>query len=192
MRSPASVRSDLGSLFNPNGLLDAFLGVPLEQWSQAVENPTGFYRSVLVNPAIERLGASAGISAPSIAYAQWYAARSPEDQGNLGGAAAADFSGLLAGDWLGAARQRRVNLEGLAASNQDAGNQGGSARTLEDQQHAQSRLSTATNAILLESAAQNADAAEVSVRAAGAQTRLLQDQGEAQRDAGEMRLDAPP
>jgi hypothetical protein len=85
-----------------------------------------------------------------------------------------------------------VNLDGLAASSQNAGTQAGRAQTLMDQQHAQTQVSSATNSILLESAAQNADAAEVSVRAAGAQNRILEDQGEAQRDAGEMRLDAPP
>jgi hypothetical protein len=168
------------------------MGVPLEQWAQAVESPNDYYRTVLVNPAIERLGLSAGLSEPAVSYAQWFAARSPEEQGSLGAAAAADLSGLLAGDWLGGARQRRVNLEGLAASSQDAGDKAGSAQTLVDQQHAQTQLSAATNAILLESAAQNAGAAEVSVRAAGAQNRILEEQGETQRDAGEMRLDAPP
>jgi hypothetical protein len=189
---PGLESADLGSLFDANGLLDAFMGVPLSSWIQAVENPTGFYRDILVRPAIERLGQSAGLPQPAVAYAQWFAARSPEDQGSLGAAAAADFSGLLAGDWLGNARQRRVNLEGLAASSQDAGNRAGGAQTLLDQQHAQAQLSASTNAILLESAAQNADAAEVSVRAAGAQGRILAEQGDALRDAGEMRLDAPP
>jgi hypothetical protein len=189
---PGLEAANLGALFNPNGLLDAFMGVPEGQWVQSVQNPSGYFRDVLVNPAIERLGAAAGLSPSTVAYAQWYAARSPEDRNSLGAAAAADFSGLLAGDWLGNALQRRVNLDGLAASSQNAGTQAGRAQTLMDQQHAQTQVSSATNSILLESAAQNADAAEVSVRAAGAQNRILEDQGEAQRDAGEMRLDAPP
>jgi hypothetical protein len=190
--APGLASADLGALFNPNGLLDAFLGVPLDQWTQAVENPVGFYRNILVNPAIERLGQSAGLGTPAVAYAQWYAARSPEDKDSLGAAAAADLSGLLAADWLGGARQRRVNLEGLSAANKDAGNRAGNARTLLDQQHAGAQLSSATNSILLETAAQNADAAEAAVRTAGAQSRILEDQGEKSRDAGEMRLDAPP
>jgi hypothetical protein len=189
---PGLASADLGALFNTNGLLDAFMGVPFDQWTQAVENPGAYFRNILVNPAIERLGQSAGLGAPSVAYAQWYAARTAEDQANLGAAAAADFSGLLAGDWLGGARQRRVNLEGLAAANKDAGNRAGIAQTLTDQQHAGAQLSSATNSILLETAAQNADAAEAAVRTAGAQNRLLEDQGEKTRDAGEMRLDAPP
>jgi hypothetical protein len=189
---PGLGSADLGALFNANGLLDAFMGMPPAQWTQAVENPTGYYRGILVNPAIERLGQSAGLSQPAIAYAQWFAARSPEDQASLGTAAASDFSRLLAGDWLGNARQRRVNLEGLAASSQGAGSLAGRAQTLLDQQHAQAQLSASTNAILLETAAQNADAAEVSVRAAGAQSGILAEEGDARRDAGEMRLDAPP
>jgi hypothetical protein len=189
---PGLQDADLAGLFDTNGLLDAFLGVTPEDWIQAVENPVGFYRDALVNAAIARVGGSAGMSAPAVAYAQWLAARSPEDQYNLGSAAEVDISSLLAGDWLGGARQRRVNLEGLAAASKDAVGKSGSAQTLLDQQHAQAQLGGATNSILLESAAQNADAAEASVRAEAAQDRLLSDQGETERNAEEMRLDSPP
>jgi hypothetical protein len=189
---PGLETADLGALLNPNGLLDAFMGVPLEQWAQAVETPGAYYRTILVNPALARLGASAGLAQPSVAYAQWYAARSPEDQNNLGTGASADLANLLAADWLGSARQRRINLDGLAAASRDAGNQAGQAQTLVDQQHAQTQLSADTNAILLESAVQNTNATEVSVRAAGAQNQILRDQDEMRRNAEEMRLDAAP
>jgi hypothetical protein len=189
---PGLQDASLAALFNPNGQLDAFMGVPLDQWAQAVENPTTAYRTLLVDPAIARLGAAAGLNAPTVAYAQWYAARTPEDQANLGSRAAADFSNLLASDWLQNARQRRVNLQGLAAGGQDASAKAAAAATLSDQQHAQAQLSAGTNAILVESAVQSADANETTVRAIGAQNRLLQDQGDARRNADELRLDAPP
>jgi hypothetical protein len=189
---PGLENADLGALFDANGLLDAFMGVPLDQWVQAVENPDSFYRDMLANPALERLGSSAGLAPPAIAYAQWFAARSPEDQRNLGAGAAADISNLLADDWLGSARQRRVNLDGLAAASGDAGSRAGKAQTLADQGHAQAQLSADTNAILLESAAQNAGATEAAVRAAGVQTMMLRDEGDIRRNAEEMRLDAPP
>jgi hypothetical protein len=189
---PGLETADLGALLNPNGLLDAFMGVPLEQWAQAVENPSAYYRTILIDPALERLGASAGLAQPSIAYAQWYAGRSLEDQGNLGTGASADIANLLEGDWLGGARQRRVNLDGLAAANQSANNQASQAQTLVDQNHAQTQLSADTNSILLESAVQNTNAAEVSVRAAGAQNQILRDEDEMRRNADEMRLDAAP
>jgi hypothetical protein len=183
---------NLDSLINANGLLDAFMGMSLGQWAQAFENPTSFYRTILVNPAIARIGASAGLDSPTVAYAQWYAARSPEEQYNLGPRAAVDFSNLLADDWLQKGRLRRVNLDGLAAGEHDTENMIGGAETMADAARVQARLAAGTNAVLLETAAQNADAGEASVRALHAQSQILQDQADAQRDVAEMRLDAPP
>jgi hypothetical protein len=189
---PGLQDASLGALFNTNGQLDAFMGVPLDQWVQAVATPGSFYRTILVDPAIARVGGSAGMSQPTIAYAQWYAGATPEDRYNSQARTAADLSDLLAGDWLQNARQRRINLQALSAGGQDAQAGAGRAQTLADQQHAQAQLSAGTNAILLESAVQNADATETTVRALGAQNRILRDQDEARRNADEMRLDAPP
>ena len=188
---PGLSGADLQALFNTESQLDAFLGVPAGLWVQAIEHPTAFYRDILVNPAINRAGASAGLGSPAIAYAQWYAARSPEDQANLGGRAATDISDLLAGDWLQAAMRRRVNLQALAAESEAAQTEAGRAQTLADQQHAQSRLSAGANHILLEAAAQAADAQETTARAANAQTRIFQEADEARRNAGELQLDLP-
>jgi hypothetical protein len=189
---PGLQDASLQALFAANGQLDAFMGVPLDQWAQAVENPGAYYRAILVNPAIARVGGSAGMTDPAIAYTQWYAARSPEDRYNMDARASVDFSNLLANDWLGNSRQRRINLQGLAAGGQDAQAKAGQAQTLADQQHAQAQISAATNSILLESAAQAADANESSVRAVAAQNRILQEQNESLRNAEELRLDAPP
>jgi hypothetical protein len=187
---PGLQGADLGSLFNPNGILDAFLGVPPDSWAQAVENPNAAYRAILVDPAIARVGAAAGLASPAITYAQWYAARSPEDRHNLAARAAVDLAAVLAGDFLNEARKRRVNLQALAVEGQGAGAQAGRAQTVADQQHAQARLASGTNAILLESAVQNAEAGETTVRALHAQNQLLQEQGESRRNAEEMQLDA--
>ena len=187
---PGLSAADLGSLFNPSGILDAFMGVTPDQWTRTVENPNGYYRTAMVDPALTRAGAAAGPASPALAYAQWYAARSPEDQRNLGARASADFAATLASDWLGEARNRRINLQALAAENQTAGTQAGRARTLADQQEAQARLGAETNAILLESAVQNAEAGETAVRALHAQNEILRDEGEGRRNAEEMRLDA--
>ncbi len=187
---PGLQAADLGTLFNANGALDAFLGVSADRWAQAVEQPGGYYQSVLVDPAIARIGTAAGLDSTAIAYAQWYAARSPEDQRNLGARAAADLAAVLASDWLGGARNRRVNLQALALESQGAEAQAGRARTLADQQQAQARLGAGANAILLESAVQNAEAGETTVRALQAQNRILQEQGESRRNADEMQLDA--
>ena len=188
---PGLAGVDLGALLNPNGQLDAFLGVPLPQWLQAVEHPTAFYRDLLVAPALGRLGEAAGWSQPTQAYVQWYAAQSAEDQRNLGPRAASDFAHLLNQDWLGAAQTRRVNLQALAASGQAAEAAATRAATLADQQRAQAQLSGRTNQILLEAAAQSGDAQEAAVRASGAQSRLLEDQSDARRDSAEMALDVP-
>jgi hypothetical protein len=189
---PGLQDANLNALFNTNNLLDAFLGVPLSSWTQAVENPNAYYRAILVEPAIARVGASANLTSPSIAYAQWYAALSPEDQANAGARSAADLSNLLASDWLQNAKQRRVNLEALAAADQSARSQASQAQTLADQQHAQAQLSAGANAILLESAAQNTDAAEAGVRALHAQNQILQHQDDGRRNAEELQLDAAP
>jgi hypothetical protein len=189
---PGLQDASLDALFTPDGQLDAFMGVPPGQWTQAVENPVGYYRSILVGPAIARLGAAAGLAAPAIAYAQWYASRSPEDRANLEPRASQDISSLLAADWLQGSRQRRVNLQGLATAGRDAQVRSGAAQTVADQQRVQAQLSAGTNSILLESAAQAADANEAAVRQLGAQGRMLQDQDDARRNADEMRLDAPP
>lgn len=189
---PGLEDADLGALLNPNGELDAFEGVPAGQWQQAVETPVGYYRDILVDPAIARIGAAAGLPAPAIAYAQWYAARSPEDRQNLGAAPAGDISGILTADWLQQSRQRRVNLQGLAAASRDAQSKAASAHNLSEQGLAQAQLSAGTNSILLEAAAQNADASEAASRQLGAQGRLLQEQEDARRKADQMRLDASP
>ena len=189
---PGLPDANLNALFNTNNLLDAFLGVPLASWTQAVENPNAYYRAILVDPALARVGASANLAAPSAAYAQWYGALAPEDQANAGARAAADLSNLLTGDWLQNAKQRRVNLEALAAADQGARTQASQAQTLADQQHAQAQLSAGANAILLESAVQNTDAAEAGVRAVHAQSQILQEQEEGRRNAEEMQLDASP
>jgi hypothetical protein len=189
---PGLENADLTALFNTNNELDAFLGVPLENWTQAIGNPNAYYRSILVNPAIARVGGSSGLSSPAIAYAQWYAALSPEDQGNLGARAAADLSNLLTGDWLQGAEQRRVNLQALAAEDRSARSEASRALTLADQQHAQAQLSGGTNAILIESAVQSTGAAEAGVRAIHAQSQLLQEEEDGRRNAEEMQIDAPP
>ena len=192
----AAVQSDPGlqgtsldALFNTSGQLDAFMGVPPGQWALSVENPDATYGAILSDPAISRTGGEAPAQ-PAASYAQWYAARSAEDRGNQAAQAAADLSNLLAADWLGGARRRRVNIQALAAGTQDAQAKAGLAQTIADQQHAQAQLSAGTNAILLETAAQNADAAETTVRAIGAQERASQERDEAERNAGELRLDA--
>ena len=187
--TPGLAGADLQALFNSNSQLDAFLGVPVDQWIQAVENPTGFLRTILTNPAIARVGGAAGLNSSSVAYAQWYAARSPEDQANLGGRSAADLSNLMAGDWLRSAQQRRVNLQAISAECETAKGAAGQAGSLSSLQQAQAQLSAGANHILLETAAQAADAQEAAVRAAGVQNRLLQDAGEARRDASELQLD---
>ena len=187
--TPGLSGASLQPLFNTNNQLDAFLGVSVAQWIQAVENPTAFLRTILTNPAIARVGSSAGLSSPSISYAQWYAARTPEDQANLGSRSAADFSNLTAGDWLQSAEQRRINLQALAAESETAKSAAGQAQTLSTLQQAQAQLNAGANHILLETAAQAADAQETAVRAASVQNRLLQDAGEVRRDAAELQLD---
>jgi hypothetical protein len=188
---PGLQGSSLSALFNTNGQLDVFMGVPLSAWTQSVQTPNDYYRTILVNPAIERVGGSVGMNAPEVAYTQWYAARTPEDQYNLQVPASVDLASLLTNGWLETAQQRRVNLQALAAANQDAQTKGAQSQTLSDQQHAQSQASTTTNSILLETAAQNAGANEAVVRAAHAQVELLSDENEARRNADAVRLNLP-
>ncbi len=187
---PGLEQASLNPLYNPNGQLDAFMGVPLAQWTLAVENPGLFYRTLLVNPAIARIAGAAGLNPSTAAYLQWYSARSAEDQYNLGTRAAIDMSHLLTGDWLQGAKQRRVNLQGLAAGNQDGLTKAAAAQTLVDQAHVAAQLQAGTNAILIESAAQTTEAREAAVRAAISQNQMLQEQNEERRNADELRLDA--
>ena len=189
---PGLENASLNALFNANGQLDIFMGVPPAQWTQSVQTPTDYYRNILINPAIDRIGGSVGMSNDEVAYTQWYAARSSEDQHNLATRAAVDLSDLLANDWLQDTQQRRVNLQGLSSANSSAGTKATQAQTLSDQQHAQAQLSGNTNAILLESAAQNANASEAAVRAAHAQTQLLQDRNDTQRAQDILRSDFEP
>jgi len=188
---PGLSAASLAALFNTNGLLDAFLGVPLDRWTLAVEDPTAFFRSILVNPAISRIGASSGLSSPAIAYTQWYSARSPEDQANLAARAAVDFSRLLSSEWLEGGKQRRINLEGLAAANNQTSARSDQAQTLLAQVRAEAQLNSTSNSILLEEAAQGSEAAENTARALEAQSEILQTEGDSRRDADELRLDGP-
>jgi hypothetical protein len=187
--TPGLEHADLAALLDPNGQLDAFLGVSLPAWIQAVENPMTFYRNQLIAPALSRLGSSAGWNAPTTAYAQWFAAQSAEDQANLGSRATSDFAELMNQDWLQAAQLRRLNLQALAAGGRAAEVQASRAATLADQQHAQAQMSARTNQILLEAAAQNGEAQEAALRTTGAQNRYLEAQADARRDAAQMALD---
>jgi hypothetical protein len=190
--NPGLGNAQLGSLFNTTGQLDAFLGVPLGQWTLAVEHPTAFYRDVLTAPAIARVGGSAGLTPGTVAYAQWYSSLAPEDRSNLGGRAAVDVADLLAADWLANAEQRRINLQALSAKAQEAENGSGRAQTLADVARNHARIAATTNHVLLETAAQAADAEETALRAAGAQSALILEQNDARRDAAQMQLNMPP
>jgi len=189
---PGLGNADLKALFDTSGLLDAFMGVPLESWTEAIENPASFLRTALVEPAIERVGSAAGASEPAGSYAQWFSSRTTEDQANIEARASVDFSALLGADWLGQARLRRVNLLGLAAAERDAEDRAARAGTMAELARAHAQLGASAGAILLETAAQNAGAAEAGVAAVHAQNRLLAEESEARRDEAEMRLDCPP
>jgi hypothetical protein len=186
---PGLQNQTASGLLNPTGQLDAFLGLPLSGWITAVEHPLTFYRQVLVAPAIERAGGAAGLDSGTVAYLQQYAGVSAEDQFTAGTHLAGDLAQLMAADWLAGARERRLNLQALAAGGQAAEAQAGAARTQADQQSAQAQLAATTNRILLETAAQHAAALEAQVRTAGAQQRLQADDNAARRDAAEMALD---
>jgi hypothetical protein len=190
--NPGLQNARIGSLFDTTGQLDAFLGVPLDQWTLAIENPTAFYRQILTAPAIARVGGSAGMTPAAIAYAQWYSSRAPEDQANLGGRAAVDVAHLLEADWLNDSKQRRISLQALSAKAQAAESSSGSAQTLADVAHTQAQIAATTNHVLLESAAQAAGAQETALRAAGAQSELMLEQNDARRDAAQMQLNMPP
>ena len=188
---PGLQGEDLNSLFNPLGQLDIFMGVPLDQWIKIIEKPNEYFRTILVNEAVQRVGAAVGLKDPEIAYVQWYAARAATDQYNLSVRAAVDLSNLLTDRWLENTKQRRVNLQALSAANTEAQTKAAEAETLIEQQHAQAHLNANTNAILLEGAAQTADANEATVRAVHAQNQLLEAQNEAQRNADALRLNTP-
>jgi hypothetical protein len=190
--NPGLQNAQIGSLFDTTGQLDAFLGVPLDQWALAIESPTAFYRQILTDPAIARVGGSAGMTPASVAYAQWYSSRAPEDQANLGGRAAVDVAHLLEADWLNDSKQRRISLQALSAKAQAAESSSGSAQTLADVAHTQAQIAATTNHVLLESAAQAAGAQETALRAAGAQSELMLEQNDARRDAAQMQLNMPP
>lgn len=179
---------DLNALFNPLGQLDIFMGVPLDQWIKIIEQPNEYFRTILVNEAIQRAGNAVGLKDPEIAYVQWYASRAASDQYNLSVRAAVDLSNLLTDRWLENTKQRRVNLQALSAANTEAQTKASEAQTLIEQQHAQAHLDANTNAILLETALQTADANEAAVRAMHAQNQLLEAQNEAARNADALRL----
>jgi hypothetical protein len=190
--NPGLQNSQIGSLFDTTGQLDAFLGVPLDQWMLAVENPTAFYRQILTGPAMARVGGSAGMTPAAVAYAQWYSSRTPEDQANLGGRAAVDVAHLLEADWLNGSQQRRISLQALSAKAQAAESGSGAAQTLADVAHTQAQMAATANHVLLESAAQAAGAQETALRAAGAQNELMLEENDARRDAAQMQLNMPP
>ncbi|HEX3728436.1 MAG TPA: hypothetical protein VHV47_01435 [Opitutaceae bacterium] len=179
--------ADLTALFNPQGWLDAFLGLPVAQWDEAVGRPNAAAAGLWSGAALERSGTAAPAN-----YAQWYAGRTPEDQYNLARRAAADFSDLLAGAWLQQSRERRVRLEALAAAAGSDRGRAGQAKTSADQQRAQAQLSARANDILLQASVEAAETGEAQVRAAQTQTELLREASESRRNAEEMALDAPP
>lgn len=189
---PGLGQADLGSLLNQEGWIDAFFGQAPSAWEQAVGQPDASYRAILVAPAAERAGGTGAPAGAAADYSRWYSSLSPEDQYTLAGRAAVDFSDLLAGDWLGRDLQRRTNLEGLAAAAQAARDLAARARTSADQQRAQAQIAAGTNGILLQSAAQGAEAAEAEVRAVQAEVRMLQEEADGRRAEAIVRLDTAP
>ena len=189
---PGLGSADLAALLNTNNQIDAFLGVPLNVWAEAIESPDSFYCANLVDASIARIGSSEGLSSPAIAYAQWYASLTAADRQNLGALASADIAGTLTDGWLQGTTQRRINLQALSAAAQADEDRGRQAQSLADQQHAQAQIGSLTNQILVESAAQAADAREAIARSASAQSQILLQTDETRRNDAEMRLDAAP
>ncbi len=117
--------------------------------------------------------------------------RAPEDQRNLGSRAAADLSAMLAAGWLGEAPSRRSEPPGARRGNPgDGARAGAGPDPRRPAAHAQASLSAGTNAILLESAVQNAEAGETTVRALHTRPRSCRKRATAGTNAEEMRLDA--
>jgi hypothetical protein len=179
---PNYKNSNLNALLNSNGILDAFLGMSMDQWILAIENPTDFYRKALINPAINRLGSTSGLSNPTITYTQWYATQTPDDKINLNFKIQNDINDLMNSDWLGESKTRIINLQELATRSKSALNNATNATTLADQQRSQGQLESINNDILIESAAQNASGQQAVLRTSALNNKNLQQMINNKRD----------
>jgi len=188
---PGLEQAQLSTLFRPDGQLDAFLGLSVANWAAAVENPERWYQQAATLPAATHSGASLAAPLSAAAYAQWWTARSAEDQRNLAPQAAADLAAIMAAEWLQNSRTRQTNLQGLAAGNQTDAQSAGQAQTLVDQGKAQAKLSERTNQILLEHSAQSTSAQEATLRSVSAQQTVLESEQEERRNAAALLLDGP-
>jgi len=180
--------SNLNALMNSNGVLDAFLGMSLDQWTQIFENPLNYYRNVMINPAINRIGYDSNLSQPTVAYAQWYANQSPEDRANLSIKFENDINELLNSDWLEETKTRKINLQELAIQSKSAQDNSTNATNLSDQQRSQNQLNSINNEILIESATQASAAQDAILRTASLENENLQNIINTKRDSTEVFL----
>ena len=179
---------NLNKLFDKNGILDAFMGVSLKQWIQAVENPTNFYRQNMINSALARIGSNADLTSPTIAYTEWYSTLSLDERHILNDKANADLSDLLNSYWLGESKTRLVNLQELSVQSRAASDESIKAASLSDQQRTQTQLEGITNNILLEAASQTESGQETVIRTNIAENVSMQNLLGANRDSSEIVL----
>ncbi len=175
--------TSVNTLFDTNGLLDAFMGMKLDQWIMAIEKPTDYYRREMINPAIARIGSSSGLTTTAIDYTQWYAAQTSEDQSNLSPKVEYDISNLLDSQWLAETKTRRINLQQLSVQAKQASDTANSAANLSDLQRTEVQLGKVTNEILIETAAQAASSQESSLRTNAAQSKSFQNLLNTNRDS---------
>jgi hypothetical protein len=179
---------NLNKLFDKNGILDAFMGVSLKQWIQAVENPTNFYRQNMINSALARIGSNADLTSPTIAYTEWYSSLSLDERHILNDKANADLSDLLNSYWLGESKTRLVNLQELSVQSKAAYDESIKAASLSDQHRTQTQLEGITNNILLEAASQTESGQETVIRTNIAENVSMQNLLGANRDSSEIVL----
>ncbi len=175
--------TSVNTLFDTNGLLDAFMGMKLDQWIMAIEKPTDYYRREMINPAIARIGSSSGLTTTAIDYTQWFAAQTSEDQSNLSPKVEYDISNLLDSQWLAETKTRRINLQQLSVQAKQASDTANSAANLSDLQRTEVQLGKVTNEILIETAAQAASSQESSLRTNAAQSKSFQNLLNTNRDS---------
>jgi len=180
---PAFQNGNLTALVNTYGILDAFLGISMDQWTLAIESPMNYYRKALINPAINRLGSSSGLTQPTIDYTKWYADQTSEDKVNLNIKVQNDITDLMNSDWLAESKTRIINLQELAARSKSALNSATNATNLADQQRSQGQLQSINNDIMIESAAQSASSQQALLRTSSQQNKNLQQMINDKRDA---------
>ncbi len=109
---PGLENVDVGSMFNTNGALNMFSDIPVGAWNDILSNPNTYYRGMLRNRAISKVGADIGLTGNETQFLEWVNQQDPQYINKA--RAAQSLGDLMVDRYLDETKKRRERLQALS------------------------------------------------------------------------------